>query len=173
MSAALTSLCHHCSAKYKLPFFNSKNKQLNKHGKKMLPPRNSRNVQFYLLLLPHGVSFQHLTTGIFYLLCSSLENTYLEMLPFKSMPWYPYYWACCFCSRSVHILHLYALSWQIIGLSIQQYSGVGKGWVGWGGRGLPTDLASLVKAPFLRSSPDLASVSTVMKISIKPPFWMV
>lgn len=46
MSAALASLCHHCSAKYKLPFLNSKSKQLNKHGKKMLPPRNSRNIQF-------------------------------------------------------------------------------------------------------------------------------
>lgn len=43
-------------------------------------------LSFDLFLLPRGVSFQLLTIGIFYLLCSSLENLSLEMLPFKSMP---------------------------------------------------------------------------------------
>lgn len=56
-------------------------------GEKSSHPEILVVCSFDLLLLPCGVSFQLLTTGTFYLLCSSLENTCLEMLPFISMPW--------------------------------------------------------------------------------------
>lgn len=115
-------------------------------------------LSFDLFQLLHGVSFQLLTIGIFYLVCSSLEN-YLETLPFKSMPWlsillsllllfkkYPHFTTLC--------THL-ANHWH-------EYSTV----LGWGGAGLgsPTELAQLAVP---KKVPPLAVglVSTVMNIS--------
>lgn len=43
--SALTSPCHHCSAKHKLPFLKKKQKSsLNEHGEEKFPPRNSSNL---------------------------------------------------------------------------------------------------------------------------------
>lgn len=48
--SALISPCRHCSAKHKLPFLkrDRQKSSLNAHGKK-LSPRNSNNIQFWLL----------------------------------------------------------------------------------------------------------------------------
>ena len=84
---------------------------------------------------------------------------------------YPCCWVYCCCSRSVPILQLHAHTWQIIDMSIQQYwgrGGVGMGrahqqsWPRW----------QCLKRCHLWG-PDVGLVSTVMKISIQPPFWMV
>lgn len=111
-------------------------------------------LSFDLFQLLHGVSFQLWTIGIFYLVCSSLEN-YLETLPFKSMPWLSILLSLLLLLRSIPILQLYAHTWQIIDMSIQQY---------WGGvgRGSPTELAQLAVP---KKVPPLAVglVSTVMK----------
>lgn len=75
----LTSPCHHCSAKPPSLLFKKKQKRsLNKHGGKNSHPEILVTLSFDLFLLPHGVAFQLFTIGIFYLLCSSLENTYLS-----------------------------------------------------------------------------------------------
>lgn len=56
-------------------------------GKKSSHPEILVICSFDLLPLTRGVSFQLLTTGIFYLLCFPPWKICLEMLPFTSLPW--------------------------------------------------------------------------------------
>lgn len=82
-----TSPCHHCSAEHKLLLLKTKTKELSKWVWKSSRPEILVIRGFDLLQFPCGVPLWLLTIGIFYLLCSSLKNSYLETLPFKSMPW--------------------------------------------------------------------------------------
>lgn len=133
--SALTSPCHLCSAKHKLLFLRrNKQKKLSKWAwKKSSHPEILVILSFDLLLLPHGVSFQLLTTGIFYLLCSSWENIYLEMLPFKSMPWFIHTVEFVVAVQEVSPFYTFmhtpgtSLTWA--------FNSTGGG-VGWGGAGL-------------------------------------
>ena len=127
--SALTSPCHHCSAKHKLPFLKrSKQKSfLNEHGKKSSHPEILVICSFW----PVTVS----TWGFFsafnhwnFLLAMFLSGKYVWKCCLSNQcHGYPYCWVCCYCSRSVPLLKLYAHTWQITDMSVQQYWGLGGG----------------------------------------------
>lgn len=96
--------------------------------KKKLPPRNSSNIQFWPLPASTWGFFTVFNHWNF-LPAMFFSGKYLfgnAAFQVNAMI-YPYCWVCCCCSRSVPILQVYARTWQIIDMSIQQYWG-GAGW---------------------------------------------
>lgn len=136
---ALVCPCHHRAAEHELPLWAQS--FLNESGKASAQKLPSPRV--WVLLFPCEVSLQLLVIGVF---CVPFWRWAIWKYCLSNQcHGYLYCWVCCCCSRSVPFIQLFARTWQITDLSIQQYWGTGEGC----GR-LTTELARLAvprKAP--------------------------